>query len=82
MRIKRKMSQEKKIKLDAAIDKMLPKDNLNDFAIPSINPYTGPSVIEYLQQIQEQLNHQACMINEIYVKIDEKKEGYRGNDTI
>ena len=31
------------------------------------------TVIEYLHQIREQLNHQAFMINEIYAKMSERK---------
>ena len=70
MRIRRKLSPEKQILVQKAIDKMMPQDS--DPIVDNLDGYSmapGASVWDCLQEIQKTLQHQDFMINEIYEEV-------------
>ena len=79
MKFRKKLSPEKQILVQKAIDKMMPREqnpfDVSSTTAASIGAFmdgTDTSLMDYLQEIKEALQHQDFMINEIYEEVKKR----------
>ena len=79
MRIRRKLSPEKQILVQKAVDKMLPEEDPLDITSPLTSANIGSwfagtntSMMDILQEIQVMLTNQDNKINRIYEQLIER----------